>query len=97
MFEEVRKIPWEEFLPTDAVCNVAKATSVKSKLFSTRDIQSIVKKAVAKRMCQAYGLEHLPETGASYPLRIFLYKDQVTVGLDTSGEFWIRFAEAGHL
>ncbi len=86
LFEEVRKIPWEEFLPADAVCNVAKATSVKSKLFSTRDIQSIVKKAVAKRMCQAYGLEHLPETGAFYPLRIFLYKDQVTVGLDTSGE-----------
>ncbi|MBE6009644.1 MAG: class I SAM-dependent RNA methyltransferase [Lachnospiraceae bacterium] len=86
LFEETRKIPWEEILPDDAVCNVAKATSVKSKLFSTRDIQSIVKKAVARRMCEARGLERLPETGDSYPLRIFLYKDQVIVGLDTSGE-----------
>lgn len=86
LFEGIKKIPWEEILPDDAVCNVAKATSVKSKLFSTRDIQSIVKKAVAKRMCEARGLERLPETGDAYPLRIFLYKDQVTVGLDTSGE-----------
>lgn len=86
LFEGIRALPWEEWLPDDAVCNVAKATSVKSRLFSTRDIQSVVKRAVVERMRQARGLERLPETGASYPLRIFLYKDMVTVGLDASGE-----------
>lgn len=86
LFEGIVSIPWEEVLPDDAVCHVAKATSVKSKLFSTRDIQSIVKKAVAERMKRARGISWLEETGASFPLRIFLHKDQVTVGLDTSGE-----------
>ena len=50
------------------------------------DIQSVMKKAMVERMKQAYGREVIPETGSSYPLRVFLYKDQVTVGLDTTGE-----------
>ena len=85
LFEATRAVPWEDFLPRDAKFWAAKASSVKSKLFSPSDIQRIMKKAMAARMGKAYGLEWLPETGASYPLRVSLKKDIVTVGLDTTG------------
>ncbi|MCC8141177.1 MAG: class I SAM-dependent RNA methyltransferase [Lachnospiraceae bacterium] len=86
LFESVRAIPWEKYLPVDARFWVAKASSVKSRLFSPSDIQSIVKKAIVERMKEHYGISWFEETGASYPLRVFLNKDEVTVGLDTSGE-----------
>ncbi len=86
LFEAVRAIPWERYLPADARFWVAKASSVKSRLFSPSDIQSIIKKAIVERMKAHYGIQWFEETGASYPLRVFLNKDEVTVGLDTSGE-----------
>lgn len=45
LFEAVKAIPWENYLPVDAKFWVTKASSVKSKLFSPSDIQSIVKKS----------------------------------------------------
>lgn len=86
LFEATKALPWEHFLPKDAKCWVKKASSINSKLFSPSDIQSIMKKAIVRRMQTAYGLERMPETGSEYPLRVFFYKDQVTVGIDTSGE-----------
>ena len=65
---------------------MAKASSIKSRLFSPSDIQSIMKKAMVERMKGAYGITWFPEDGASYPLRVFLYKDVVTVTMDTSGD-----------
>lgn len=86
LFQETKAIAWENYIPPDGKFWVKKAGSVKSKLFSPTDIQSVMKKAMVERMKQAYGREVIPETGSSYPLRVFLYKDQVTVGLDTTGE-----------
>ncbi len=86
LFEAVRAIPWEDLLPVDAKFWVAKASPIKSKLFSPSDIQSIVKKAIVERMKEHYGISWFEETGASYPLRVFLNKDEVTIGMDTSGE-----------
>lgn len=86
LFQATKAIPWEDYIPQDGKFWVAKASSVKSKLFSPSDIQSIMKKAMVERMKQRYAVEYYPETGSSYPLRVFLYKDQVTVGIDTTGE-----------
>ncbi len=86
LFEGTKAIRWEEFIPRDGRFWVAKASSVKSRLFSPTDIQRIVKKAMAERMKAAYGVNELPETGPAYPLRVFLYKDQVTIGIDTTGD-----------
>ena len=86
LFQGTRAIPWEEYLPKDAKFWVAKASSIKSRLFSPSDIQSIMKKAMVERMKKAYGIEWFPESGASFPLRVFLHKDTVTVALDTTGE-----------
>ncbi|MTK07605.1 MAG: class I SAM-dependent RNA methyltransferase [Hungatella sp.] len=86
LFQATKKIPWEEYIPADGKFWVAKASSIKSKLFSPSDIQSIMKKAMVERMKGAYKAEWFEENGASYPLRVFLYKDQVTVGIDTTGD-----------
>lgn len=86
LFQGTKALPWEEFIPLDGKFWVKKANSIKSKLFSPSDIQSIMKKAMVDRMKKAYGAELIPETGASYPVRVSLYKDIVTVALDTTGD-----------
>ena len=85
LFEKTKAVCWEEFLPRDAKFWVAKASSVKSALFSPSDIQRIIKKAMADRMSAHYGYRWAPETGAAYPLRVAIRKDIVTLGLDTTG------------
>lgn len=86
LFQGTKSLPWEEFIPKDGKFWVAKAASVKSKLFSPSDIQSIMKKAMVERMKSVYGIDWFEESGAAYPVRVFLLKDEVTVGLDTTGE-----------
>ncbi len=85
LFEETKSLPWEDFIPENGKFWVAKATSVKSRLFSAPDIQSIVKKAIVERLKQSYHLDWFPENGADFPLRLTIIKDEVTIGLDTSG------------
>ena len=86
LFEGIRALPWEIYLPKDAKFWVTKACSIRSKLFSPSDIQRIVKKAVVEKMKEYYDQEWFAETGAQYPIRIFLLKDEVTVTIDTTGE-----------
>ncbi len=85
LFQGTKALPWEEFIPEDGKFWVAKATSIKSKLFSPSDIQSIMKKAMVERLKEKYGITWFAESGNSYPLRVFIHKDIVTVGLDTTG------------
>lgn len=86
LFENIKKIEWENYLPKDAKFWVAKATSIKSKLFSPSDIQSIIKKAIVERLKGVYGINWFEETGNSYPLRVNIMKDEVTICIDTSGD-----------
>lgn len=86
LFEGVKAIAWEDILPPDAKFWVTKASSVKSALFSSSDIQSIVKKAIVDRLREKFGIAWFPESGNSYPLRVSILKDMVTVGIDTSGD-----------
>ena len=86
LFEQTKAIPWEAYLPQDGKFWVKKASTTKSKLFSSSDIQSIVKKAIVERLKQTYHIEWFKEDGAVYPLRIFIFKDEVTIALDTSGD-----------
>ncbi|MDE6212485.1 MAG: class I SAM-dependent RNA methyltransferase [Lachnospiraceae bacterium] len=86
LFQGTRALPWEAYIPKDGRFWVAKAASVKSKLFSPSDIQSVMKKAMVERMKSVYHIDWFAENGASYPIRVFIKKDEVTVGLDTSGE-----------
>lgn len=86
LFQGTKSLPWEEYIPADGRFWVTKAASVKSKLFSPSDIQSIMKKAMVDRLKSIYHINWFEENGDNFPVRVFLYKDQVTVGLDTTGE-----------
>ena len=77
LFENTKALPWEEFLPKDGKFWVAKAASIKSKLFSPSDIQSIMKKAIVERMKSVYNMSWCPETGAEYPLRVTFTKEDI--------------------
>ena len=86
LFQGTKALPLEDFLPVDASFWVTKASSVKSKLFSPRDIQAVMKKAMVDRLASIYHQTTFSEHGAKYPFRVSLYKDEVLLCLDTSGE-----------
>jgi putative N6-adenine-specific DNA methylase len=85
LFEKTKELPWENYIPKDGKFWVAKANSIKSKLFSPSDIQSIMKKAIVERLKGKYQLSWFEEDGASYPIRVSFMKDMATIGLDTTG------------
>ena len=85
LFEKTKALPWENFIPRDGKFWVAKANSVKSKLFSPSDIQSIMKKAIVERLKGIYHISWFEEDGASFPIRVSFMKDVATIGIDTSG------------
>ena len=85
LFDQTKELPWEEFIPADGKFWVTKANSVNSKLFSSSDIQSIVKKAIVERLKLKYRINWFKEDGESYPIRVTILKDVVTIALDTTG------------
>lgn len=85
LFEKTKALPWENYIPRDGKFWVAKANSVKSKLFSPSDIQSIMKKAIVERLKGVYKVSWFEEDGASFPIRVAFMKDVATIGIDTSG------------
>ena len=81
LFEKTKALPWENYIPKDGKFWVAKANSVKSKLFSPSDIQSIMKKAIVERLKGVYGVPWFEEDGASFPIRVAfidVYKRQAS-------------------
>lgn len=86
LYQGAKELPWEEFIPERGKFWVKKASSVKSKLFSPSDIQSITKKAIVEKLKLSYHTDWFKEDAESYPIRVFLMKDEVTVALDTTGD-----------
>lgn len=85
LFEGVRAIPWENYLPPDAQFPVT-GYALKSALHSVPDCQSIVKKAIVERLSKKYGItSRLEESGGLYPVRFAIMKDIATIYMDTSG------------
>lgn len=85
LFDRIEALPWEEWLPRDAVFPV-EVRAVRSAIRSPRSGQSIVKKAVATRLGRHYGMSQLPETGSTFPIDVAIVADTVTVAIDTSGD-----------
>ena len=85
LFEGAAALPWEDFIPREGRFPV-KGYSVSSQLHSVPACQSILKKALCKRLGSVYGLETLPETGTLYQVQFSILKDTVTLMLDTSGD-----------
>ncbi len=87
LYENTKRINWSKYIPYGAQFPVSKASSIKSKLFSTTDVQSIVKKAIVDNLKRSY-LEsgRLKEDKETYPIYVFIHKDKVTISIDTTGD-----------
>lgn len=85
LFDKVYALDFKEILPYDAIVAV-EAKSVKSKLFAMSAIQSVVKKAIVKKMTGYYGTQTMPESGERYSFELSLVEDNATLSLDTSGD-----------
>ncbi|MFP3042146.1 class I SAM-dependent RNA methyltransferase [Treponema primitia] len=86
LFEGVKAIPWEAWIPAGMGIRVAKVRSNRSKLQGITTIQAMTHKAAADRLCEKYRQARLDETGFQAELRVYVEKDQVSVLLDLSGE-----------
>lgn len=84
LFDGARAIAWEELIPENGAFPV-NGHSIKSKLFSVPDCQSIVKKAIAVRLGEHYGKTRLEESGEQYRIEFFLFKDRTTLMIDITG------------
>ena len=84
LFECVKAVPWEDYIPAAGQFPV-KGYSLNSQLHSVPACQSMVKKAVAVRLGERYGMTKLPETGEKYQIQFAILQDEVTLTIDTSG------------
>lgn len=84
LYQQTKALPWEEWIPTDGKFTV-NGSSVKSKLYSVPDCQSIVKKAIVDRLKEFYQCEWFSETGAEFTTKIAIIKDSATLTIDSSG------------
>ena len=84
LFEGVRALPWEAFIPADGAFPV-KGWALESALHSVPDCQKIVKKAVVERLKSVYGLSWFSEEGESFPIQFAIMKDEAALYIDTSG------------
>ena len=85
LFQGTAALPWEDYIPREGKFPV-KGYTINSQLHAVPPCQSIIKKAIAKRLGSAYGLETLPETGALYQVQFSIMKDKAALMLDTSGD-----------
>lgn len=84
LFNRTYELPWEEWISVDGKFTV-KGKSVKSKLFSVPDCQSIVKKSVVKKLSEEYDVEWFSESGAEFTILVSIHKDIATLSMDTTG------------
>ncbi len=89
LFQGVKSIDWQKYLPEGAYFPISKVSSVRSELFSKRDIQSITKKAIVEKIKLQYGSDEygmIREDGETMPVFVFIHKNRVTISIDTSGD-----------
>ncbi|MFD3157415.1 class I SAM-dependent RNA methyltransferase [Haloimpatiens sp. FM7330] len=84
LYQGTLKVNWGDLIPENGVMHIV-GKSIKSKLFSVPDCQSIVKKAVVESMKRKYKKDWFEENGPVYKIEVALLKDVVTLTVDTSG------------
>lgn len=73
LFQGTRALPWEQWIGADDAFPV-KGYSIDSDLFSVRDCQAIIKKAVVERLKQKYSIEWFEESGPVYQIQFSIMK-----------------------
>ena len=84
LFQGTKEVDWAQYIPKNGKMHVV-GKSIKSKLYSVPDCQSIVKKAVVESMKREYKVDEFTEDGPTYKIEVALLKDIVTLTIDTTG------------
>ncbi|MBU0468194.1 MAG: class I SAM-dependent RNA methyltransferase [Candidatus Omnitrophica bacterium] len=84
LFDQTKSCPWNDWINENSKITVI-GKSVKSTLQSVRSNQSMVKRAIIKKMQETYNKEMLPETGPEFVVQVSILKDIVQLTIDTSG------------
>lgn len=85
LFQGVKNIPWEKFIDKDGKFPV-KGNCLSSELHSVPDCQAVIKKAMVERLKMTYNTEWFRESGSLYQVQFLIFKNRISVMLDTSGE-----------
>ena len=87
LFEGIYAIPWENWLTVDSKI-LMDGKSVQSTLAAIKVSGGVAKKAIIQRLADKIrtGRKTFSESGARSIVGVSIYKDEVTVTLDTSGE-----------
>ncbi len=87
LFDGIYALPWEEWLTTDSKI-LMDGKSVQSKLAAIKAAGGVAKKAVIRRLADKAksGRQTFTETGARSIIGVSIFKDEVSITLDTSGE-----------
>lgn len=84
LYENSKKINWQDFLSKEGRY-IVNGKSIKSKLMSVSDNQSIVKKSIIDKLSKEYDLIWFNEDAERYRIDVSILKNCVTITLDTSG------------
>lgn len=86
LFDGCYDVDWQDYFKKDVRLVVDKVRVHKSRLNSEHSIQSMIQKAVYKKLGDIWGITNLPESGEECDLRVYLDENEVQILLDTSGE-----------
>ncbi len=84
LYTKIHQIHWQYFIDKDGKI-VIEPISVKSTLYSLKDIQKISKKAIVDRLMFFYKTSWLKENNALFKIRVIIHKNLTKIWLDTSG------------
>lgn len=85
LYDKTFALPWDEILPQNANF-IVEGKSVKSKLYSISDSQSIVEKAIVNKLKTKYkDVTWFSKDGPRYTIEVSILKDLATLSIDTSG------------
>lgn len=85
LFDGVYAVEWQDFFKKDSKVTVDKVRTYKSKLNSEHSVQSMVQKAIYKKLCDRWNMSSMPETGNESDVRVYLDNDEALILLDLSG------------
>lgn len=86
LFAGCYEAPWQDFLRKDSRVVVDKVRAYKSRIESEHTVQSMIQKAIYKKLGEVWGITTMPESGEKCDVRVYIDEDIVRIMLDTSGD-----------
>ena len=84
LFDGSYAVCWQDYFKKDVKLHIDKVRIKNSKLSSEHGVQSVVHKALCKKLGTVWNMETLPESGSRSDIRVYIENDTVFLLLDLS-------------